>query len=197
MMRRRNQENRMKAPAGKLAAWPVAHYHLHSQQAMREYLYHLPLAIEVAVGAAAATAAVAAATTAAAAAAVAAAAAATAVAAAEAAAAGEIRWDTPTFGLQPSRRRVPFVCPVCPAEILSNLCAGTSRDPPPNRPLDTSWDRYDWTTGAPHDGNEFMPILKDLKAKGLLAFQGRRGITSVVHWNLRPVRMTCPPPQNS
>ena len=33
----------------------------------------------------------------------------------------------------------------------------------------------------------FMLILIGLEAKGLLAFQGRRGIASVVRWNLRPV----------
>ena len=33
----------------------------------------------------------------------------------------------------------------------------------------------------------FMLILIDLEAMGLLAFQGRRGIASVVRWNLRPV----------
>ena len=55
-------------------------------------------------------------------------------------------------------------------------------------------DRYDWT----HDGNEwkkyraprvpfFMLVLIGLEAKGLLAFQGRRGIASVVRWNLHPV----------
>ena len=33
----------------------------------------------------------------------------------------------------------------------------------------------------------FMVILTGLEAKGLLAFQGRRGIASVVRWNLRPV----------
>ena len=31
------------------------------------------------------------------------------------------------------------------------------------------------------------PILKGLEVKGFLAFQGRRGIASVVRWNLRPV----------
>ena len=30
-------------------------------------------------------------------------------------------------------------------------------------------------------------ILIDLEAKGRLDFQGRRGITSVVRWNLHPV----------
>ena len=33
----------------------------------------------------------------------------------------------------------------------------------------------------------FMLLLVGLEAKGLLAFQGRRGIASVVQWNLRPV----------
>ena len=33
----------------------------------------------------------------------------------------------------------------------------------------------------------FMLILIGLEAKNLLAFQGRRGIASVVRWNLRPV----------
>ena len=32
-----------------------------------------------------------------------------------------------------------------------------------------------------------MLISIGLEAKGLLAFQGRRGIASVVQWNLRPV----------
>ena len=33
----------------------------------------------------------------------------------------------------------------------------------------------------------FMLILIGLEAKNLLAFQGRRGIASVVRWNLRPI----------
>ena len=33
----------------------------------------------------------------------------------------------------------------------------------------------------------FMLILIGLEVKGLLDFQGRRGITSFVRWNLRPV----------
>ena len=33
----------------------------------------------------------------------------------------------------------------------------------------------------------FLLPLIGLEAKGLLDFQGRRGITSVVRWNLRPV----------
>ena len=33
----------------------------------------------------------------------------------------------------------------------------------------------------------FMLILIGLEAKGLLDFQGQRGITSVVRWSLRPV----------
>ena len=54
-------------------------------------------------------------------------------------------------------------------------------------------DRYDWTTGAPQNGNEWKKYLfgpreqpSRLEAKGLLAFQGQHGITSVVRWNLRP-----------
>ena len=57
-------------------------------------------------------------------------------------------------------------------------------------------DQCDWTTEGPYDGNErrkyrvfasqgFLLILIDLDAKGLLDFQERRGITSVVRWNLR------------
>ena len=33
----------------------------------------------------------------------------------------------------------------------------------------------------------FVLIVIGLEAKGLLAFQGRRGIASAVRWNLRPV----------
>ena len=33
----------------------------------------------------------------------------------------------------------------------------------------------------------FLLISVGLEAKGLLDFQGRRGITSIVRWNLRPV----------
>ena len=62
----------------------------------------------------------------------------------------EIRQDTPTSGPQPSRGRVPFVlwkCPICPADVMSNLCGVTcksGRDIPdvpglaPNRPRDNS-----------------------------------------------------------
>ena len=39
------------------------------------------------------------------------------------------------------------------------------------------------TLGAP----VFLLVLIGLEAKGLLDFQGRRGITSVVQCNLRPV----------
>ena len=63
-------------------------------------------------------------------------------------------------------------------------------------------DQYDWTTWGPHDGNErwkyrvvprahpmrpyvFWLILVGLEAKGFSDFQGRRGITPVVWWNLR------------
>ena len=58
--------------------------------------------------------------------------------------------------------------------------------------------------GGPYDGNDwrkyrvvprsrtpcvpvFLLMLMGLEAKDLLDFQGRRGITSVVRWNLRPV----------
>ena len=33
----------------------------------------------------------------------------------------------------------------------------------------------------------FLLVVIGLEAKGFLDFQGRRGITSVVRWNLRPV----------
>ena len=42
----------------------------------------------------------------------------------------EIRREHPTSGSQPSRGRVPFVpskCPVCPTDVLSNLCGITHR----------------------------------------------------------------------
>ena len=42
----------------------------------------------------------------------------------------ELRRDTPTSGLQPSRGHVPFVpwkCPVCQPDILSNLCGTTHK----------------------------------------------------------------------
>ena len=64
-------------------------------------------------------------------------------------------------------------------------------------------DRSDWTTGGPYDGNAWRkyrvvprahplhPLVyaffKGLETKGLLDFQGRCGITSVLRWNLRPV----------
>ena len=64
-------------------------------------------------------------------------------------------------------------------------------------------DQYDWTTGGPYDGNEWkkyrvaprahplrpcvFAYLIGPEAKGFLDFQGRRGITSVVRWTLRPV----------
>ena len=63
--------------------------------------------------------------------------------------------------------------------------------------------QYGWTTGGPYDGNEWRkyhvvprahplrPLvcisLIGLETKRLLDLQGRRGITSVVRWNLRPV----------
>ena len=61
-------------------------------------------------------------------------------------------------------------------------------------------DQYDWTTGGPYDGNECCVIPRARPSrplccahfhrsgsKGALDFQGRRGIASVVRWNLRPV----------
>ena len=67
-------------------------------------------------------------------------------------------------------------------------------------------DRYDRTSGGLYDGNEWrkyrvVPRTHPLRscisacfnrsgskrAKGLLDFQGRRGITSVIRWSLRPV----------
>ena len=66
-------------------------------------------------------------------------------------------------------------------------------------------DDFDWTTGIPCDGNEWrkhrvaprghplrpcvLLVLIDLEAKGLLDFQGRRGIASVVRGNLRPFKI--------
>ena len=85
-------------------------------------------------------------------------------------------------------------------------CRRKPEFPRTSRPIPISGSpssRYDWTTGAPHDGNEWkkyrvvpcahpsrtllMLILTGLEAKNRLAFQGRRGIASVVRWNLRPV----------
>ena len=43
------------------------------------------------------------------------------------------------------------------------------------------------TSCAPLAYPFFMLILIGLEAKNLLTFQGRRGIASVVRWNLRPV----------
>ena len=65
-------------------------------------------------------------------------------------------------------------------------------------------DRYDWTTGAPDNGNEWRKFrvvphsypLRPLsctlfnmgvETQGLLDYQGRAGIISVIRWNLRPV----------
>ena len=63
--------------------------------------------------------------------------------------------------------------------------------------------RYDWTTGVPDNGNEwrkfravprlyplrslFVHCLTRVEAEGLLDYQGRAGIISIVRWNLRPV----------
>ena len=43
------------------------------------------------------------------------------------------------------------------------------------------------TSRAPLASPLLMFILIGLEAKGFLAFQGQRGIISVVRWNLRPV----------
>ena len=63
--------------------------------------------------------------------------------------------------------------------------------------------QYDWTTGARDNGNEwrkfravprlcpcvplFVHCLIRVEAEGLLDYQGRAGIISIVRWNLRPV----------
>ena len=63
--------------------------------------------------------------------------------------------------------------------------------------------QYDWTTGVPDNGNEwrkfraaprlyplrplFCTLLIGVETEGLLDYQDRRGIISVVRWNLRPV----------
>ena len=63
--------------------------------------------------------------------------------------------------------------------------------------------QYDWTTGAPDNGNEwrkfpcrtslvplafhhFVLCLIGVVTEGLLDYQGGRGIISIVRWNLRP-----------
>ena len=51
--------------------------------------------------------------------------------------------------------------------------------------------QYDWTTGVLDNGNEWrkfraVPRLR-VEAEGLLDYQGRAGIISIVQWNLRPV----------
>ena len=43
------------------------------------------------------------------------------------------------------------------------------------------------TSHAPLASPCFLLAVIGLEEKGLLDFQGRRGITSVVRWNLRPV----------
>ena len=65
-------------------------------------------------------------------------------------------------------------------------------------------DRYDWTTGAPDNGNDWRKFcvvprsypLRSLvlcfgfvgvDAEGLLDYQEWAGIISIVRWNLRPV----------
>ena len=62
-------------------------------------------------------------------------------------------------------------------------------------------DQYDWTTGVPDNGNDwrkfrvvprsafpcFVRCLIGVETEGLLDYQGRAGIISIVRWNLRPV----------
>ena len=60
-------------------------------------------------------------------------------------------------------------------------------------------DRYDWTTGGPYDGNAGgstasylartpgLCLFNTFGSKGAFRLPGRRGITAVVRWNLRPV----------
>ena len=45
-------------------------------------------------------------------------------------------------------------------------------------------DRYDWTTGVRDNGNDWR---KFRETEGLLDYEGRAGIISIVRWNLRPV----------
>ena len=92
--------------------------------------------------------------------------------------------------------------------LLPTSFCGTLKFMPISNCNSASWaskigDRYDWTTGALRDGNEWkstvsylvrtprvpflMLTLIGLEAKNLLAFQGRCGIASIVRWNLRPV----------
>ena len=63
--------------------------------------------------------------------------------------------------------------------------------------------QYDWTTGVPDNGNEgrkFRAVPRPYPlhslvctlftkggSRGLLDYQGRAGIISIVRWNLRPV----------
>ena len=64
--------------------------------------------------------------------------------------------------------------------------------------------KYDWTTGVPDNGSEgeevprrtllaplaspcFVLCLIGVATEGLLDFEGKAGITSIVRWNLRPV----------
>ena len=110
---------------------------------------------------------------------------------------------------------VPLLfCESTPSRILpvSSISGCPSFRLRNQRPIvQTSWcyqsesfgDQYDQTTRGPYDANEWrkyrvvpcahpsrpfvMFVFIDLDAKWLLAFQGRRGIASVVRWNLRPV----------
>ena len=62
----------------------------------------------------------------------------------------------------------------------------------------------DWTTGVPDNGNDWRKFravprlyplrsfccvlcLIEVETEGLLDYQGRAGIISIVRWNLRPV----------
>ena len=63
--------------------------------------------------------------------------------------------------------------------------------------------QYDWTTGVPDNGNEwrssaahlartprfplFVLCLVRVETEGLLDYQGKAGIMSIVQWNVRPV----------
>ena len=72
-----------------------------------------------------------------------------------------------------------------------------------NRVVPNLHAQYDWTTGVLDNGNEWRKfravprlyalrslvctLFNKVEAEGLLDYQGRAGIISVVRWNLRPV----------